>query len=547
MRDTVRVSRKKIGLSNTTNPSLVSSNTPTVASPIRSFTPSAIQTVPELSSQTQSTGEQVLEPEALKQRPLGHDISRISLRPQAKLTVGTRGDKYEQEADAMASRVMSMSDSAVQRMVPQQTDEEVQTKQDAAAITPLVQREAASEEEEIQSLPLLQRATDGSFQAGGNIETQLNNSKGGGTPLSDEVRGFMEPRFGADFSGVRVHTSGDAVQMNRELGAQAFTHGSNVYFGAGKAPGNNELTAHELTHVVQQTGGVERQSIPNNSSHIAKNRKEPSIVQMTKVQLSSPSQTLVDVIQCDDDPNLNPVDAGRDVAAGTGTVMEVEAILRNLYQQADAAIAQEGAFMLEKGVPEEEVARWVIDARNQAKVKIRAWDLDVLRIMAERSNVRKYGDPVGPSYEQLRHGDPAHNIKPRTDIEIIEGAKKTRPSVNRWVGRLRIAGRIMIAIDIGIAAYKVASAPEVDRPRVLFQEIGGLAGAAAGGWAGAKLGGMIGGGIGAWFGGAGAAPGAAIGALVGGIGGGLLGRKGGDLVADQLYPPKETAFEGGFQ
>jgi hypothetical protein len=42
--------------------------------------------------------------------------------------------------------------------------------------------------------------------------------------------------------------------MNRELGAQAFAHGSDVYFGAGKSPGNNELTAHELTHVVQQTG-----------------------------------------------------------------------------------------------------------------------------------------------------------------------------------------------------------------------------------------------------------------------------------------------------
>ncbi|MFW5766637.1 MAG: eCIS core domain-containing protein, partial [Coleofasciculus sp.] len=68
------------------------------------------------------------------------------------------------------------------------------------------------------------------------------------------VRGFMEPRFGADFSGVRVHTGGEAVQMNQELGAQAFTHGSDVYFGAGKEPGNNELTAHELTHVVQQNG-----------------------------------------------------------------------------------------------------------------------------------------------------------------------------------------------------------------------------------------------------------------------------------------------------
>ena len=68
----------------------------------------------------------------------------------------------------------------------------------------------------------------------------------------------MEPRFNSDFSQVRVHTGNEAVQMNRELGAQAFTHGSDVYFGPGKAPGNNELTAHELTHVVQQNGTISR-------------------------------------------------------------------------------------------------------------------------------------------------------------------------------------------------------------------------------------------------------------------------------------------------
>jgi Domain of unknown function (DUF4157) len=91
-----------------------------------------------------------------------------------------------------------------------------------------------------------------------NIESRLSSSKGGGNPLSDEVRSFMEPRFGVDFSQVRVHTGIDAVQMNREVNAQAFAHGRDIYFGAGKAPANNELTAHELTHVVQQTGSMGR-------------------------------------------------------------------------------------------------------------------------------------------------------------------------------------------------------------------------------------------------------------------------------------------------
>ena len=78
----------------------------------------------------------------------------------------------------------------------------------------------------------------------------------------------MEPRFGADFSSVRVHTGSEAVQMNRELGAQAFAHGSDVYFGAEKSPGNNELTAHELTHVVQQTGVVQcKQTTSSSQTH----------------------------------------------------------------------------------------------------------------------------------------------------------------------------------------------------------------------------------------------------------------------------------------
>ncbi len=259
MRDSVRISRKKTGLSNITAPSLVSPDIPTLASPIRGFTPeintSIIQTLPEVLSQTQSTDEQVLEPEALKQRPLGHDISRISLRPQAKLNVSQPGDMYEQEADMMASRVMSMSLPTVQREpMLEEEEEEVKSLPLNASIQRYILRE------EVQTERSLQFKTDRSFQSGGNIESQLNSSKGGGSPLGNDVRGFMEPRFGADFSQVRVHTGGDAVQMNRELGAQAFAHGSDIYFGALKSPGNNELTAHELTHVLQQTGNLQRYS-----------------------------------------------------------------------------------------------------------------------------------------------------------------------------------------------------------------------------------------------------------------------------------------------
>ncbi len=220
--------------------------------------------------------------------------SRSSI--QTKLSVGEPGDKYEQEADSMARSVMSMPDSALQKQTS--LGERIQQKVQAQLmkrpsnelpnLTPLGERIQQKVQAQLMKRPtneppnltplgeriqqkvqaqLMQRASDRSIEAGGNIESRLN-SQGGGNPLSEQVRAYMEPRFGTDFSQVRVHTGESAVQMNQELGAQAFTHGSNIYYGAGKAPGVDELTAHELTHVVQQTGAfapvsVQRQTKPS--------------------------------------------------------------------------------------------------------------------------------------------------------------------------------------------------------------------------------------------------------------------------------------------
>jgi Domain of unknown function (DUF4157) len=180
-----------------------------------------------------------------------------SLPVQPKLTIGQPGDQYEQEADRMASQVMRMREPVrppIQRVMNPEEEKEIQTKPLAASITPLVQRETRPEDEKesVQTKPTTEAA-----QANPDLESQLNASKGRGSPLSDEVRSFMEPRFGSDFSQVKAHTDSRSVQMNQALGAQAFTHGSDIYFGSGKSPANNDLTAHELTHVVQQTGGVQ--------------------------------------------------------------------------------------------------------------------------------------------------------------------------------------------------------------------------------------------------------------------------------------------------
>jgi hypothetical protein len=197
------------------------------------------------------------------------------LRVQAKLTVGPAGDKYEQEADRVAEQVVSGQPSAVsgQPAVQRQAEEEeeVQTKpavqrqaeeEEEVQTKSLLQRQA-EEEEEIQTLPSpLRRGGRGEVEAGPDIESRLAAHKGGGSPLPDDVRAAMEPRFGADFGGVRVHTGGEADQLNRQLSAQAFTHGQDIYMGAGRydptSSDGQRLLAHELTHVVQQNSGTVR-------------------------------------------------------------------------------------------------------------------------------------------------------------------------------------------------------------------------------------------------------------------------------------------------
>jgi hypothetical protein len=77
----------------------------------------------------------------------------------------------------------------------------------------------------------------------------------GGTPLPAAVRAKMEPHLGADLSAVKVHADGESGQAAKQLGARAFTTGTDVHFRAGEfSPGSKEgdrLLAHELAHVVQ--------------------------------------------------------------------------------------------------------------------------------------------------------------------------------------------------------------------------------------------------------------------------------------------------------
>ncbi len=175
----------------------------------------------------------------------GNSPAQRSNNPvQPKLTVGPAGDKYEQEADQVAAQVMRSPEPSAE--APNDDESEPKAPNEPLQRTPIVQRQPQS---------------DG-FDPGSDFQGRLESKTGSGRALPAETRSFMEPRFGTDFNNVRVHTDSEAVQLNRDISAQAFTHGSDVFFGAGKydpgSEGGKQLLAHELTHVVQQSSGVMR-------------------------------------------------------------------------------------------------------------------------------------------------------------------------------------------------------------------------------------------------------------------------------------------------
>ncbi len=133
-----------------------------------------------------------------------------------------------------------------------ETKEEIHTKLSTVDVP-----QPPDEEENIQTKS---EATES--ETSSDLQNRLDASKGGGSPLSSDMQDSMGDAMGADFSNVRVHTGSEAVEMNKGLNAQAFTHGSDIYFNKGKYDTNSSsgkhLLAHELTHTVQQGKSARR-------------------------------------------------------------------------------------------------------------------------------------------------------------------------------------------------------------------------------------------------------------------------------------------------
>jgi len=281
-----------------------------------------MRTTAEKSSHTSSTSEHQKSAQPFFAKAGGGDffapVNHSSPSVQTKLTVNKPGDKFEQEADKMADKVMRMpapappaKEEKIQRAaLPEEKvqkkeedkiqkatmpEEKVQKKEEekiqkAALPEEKVQKKEEDriqkatlpeekvqkkEEEKIQKATLpeekvqkkeeekLQRdGGNGSPAVAADTQSSIRSKTSGGQPLSTEARSYMEPRFNADFSNVRIHSDPESAGLSNQLSARAFTYQNHVFFSRDQyQPGTSDgkhLLAHELTHTIQQGHAIQR-------------------------------------------------------------------------------------------------------------------------------------------------------------------------------------------------------------------------------------------------------------------------------------------------
>lgn len=158
---------------------------------------------------------------------------------QPKLSINSPNDVYEQQADAMAEKIIHMP-----------THENNFFKPSAKSI----QRKCAHCEEEEKNIQKKSANTSESSTAPSIVSDAIHSN---GHPLDGSTKSFMESGFGHDFSDVQIHDDSLAHQSSSEINALAYTHGNHIVFGEGQyqpnSPAGKQLLAHELTHVVQQS------------------------------------------------------------------------------------------------------------------------------------------------------------------------------------------------------------------------------------------------------------------------------------------------------
>ena len=234
---------------------------------------------------------------------------------QAKLIVGQPGDRFEQQANRVADKIVNGHNQAInhksngqdtqlheedgvhmqeeeeelqmqeeeeevqmqeeeeepiqmqeeEELVQLQEEEEVQMQEEENDLQMQEEVEVQMQEEEEEPIQMQEeeelqmKSGNGKPHMSDDLSRKISSAAGRGSSLPASTQSEMSDSIGYDFSNVKVHTGPESAQLNKSLGAQAFTHGNDVFFNAGKfnpeSTNGKHLLAHELTHVVQQGKG----------------------------------------------------------------------------------------------------------------------------------------------------------------------------------------------------------------------------------------------------------------------------------------------------
>ncbi len=226
--------------------------------------------------------------------------TNVKARAQtSNLRIGEPNDSFEQEADRVADEIMAGGTLRRWSIADVGVNAPLQRKCSCGSPAGMGGECDACKHKKEQTL---QRKAVGSAESGfaSPIVHEVLNSSG--QPLDKPTRDFFEPRFGLDFSRVRVHTDAKAAESARALNASAYTVGSHVVFGRTSSPLERTLLAHELTHVVQQTQPLlssptsDEPSLETEAnqaaSAISHNARQVSILNASALRISRQQSTL---------------------------------------------------------------------------------------------------------------------------------------------------------------------------------------------------------------------------------------------------------------
>ncbi|NIM16379.1 MAG: DUF4157 domain-containing protein [Candidatus Aminicenantes bacterium] len=228
---------------------------------------------------------------------------------------------YEQEANRVADQVMRMPEPKQSLVnghwsLGRKESEPVCPECIKEVNSPMIQRQVEEEEEEeeiIQTKPV-----SSSFEVNPDVESRIQSLTGSGQPLAQSTRNFFGPRFGVDFSHVRVHTDSRAAQTAQAINAQAYTTGNHIVFNRNQyAPGSIQgkyLLAHELTHVMQQ----------NKDSRMIQSQENGGAATLAGLTARRTAFNNTGTTDADNCCAICPVNLGVGVAGGARNGMELE-------------------------------------------------------------------------------------------------------------------------------------------------------------------------------------------------------------------------------